>query len=160
MAWLDWAADISLIIAGVCFVIMLVDLVAGHAQKMAIMNVVWPVTATYARPQVLWAYYRIGRQQGEGGASKNLVWQMVTVTATHRGSLCAICAWTGTLGGANKGYIGSCLLAPGQVWLDGNCHLRYFPTRTSENRSGVLDHDADCHAGWFRCRVSDELLPA
>lgn len=41
--------------------VVTIDLVVGHRQKMAIMNVVWPLTALWAGPFGLWAYFRYGR---------------------------------------------------------------------------------------------------
>jgi hypothetical protein len=95
MDWLHLLAEISLVVAVVCFLIILIDLLAGHVQKMAIMNVVWPVTALYAGPLALWAYYRIGRKatkkaMQQGGGMEKPFWQMVAVAATHCGSGCSL----------------------------------------------------------------------
>ncbi len=38
-----------------------VDILGGHRQHMGIMNLVWPLTALYAGPVGLYAYYRVGR---------------------------------------------------------------------------------------------------
>ncbi len=40
---------------------MVIDLVMGHRQHLWIMNLVWPITALYAGPLALWAYFAIGR---------------------------------------------------------------------------------------------------
>ncbi len=53
---------LSLSIGGICLLIISADLLMGHAQKMWIMNIVWPVTALYAGPLALIAYYTIGRK--------------------------------------------------------------------------------------------------
>ncbi|MGE5146057.1 MAG: DUF4396 domain-containing protein [Candidatus Eiseniibacteriota bacterium] len=37
-----------------------------HPQRMAIMNLVWPITGLYAGPLALWAYYRYGRLAEHG----------------------------------------------------------------------------------------------
>ena len=34
------------------------DIACGHRQQMAIMNLVWPITALYWGPVALWAYFR------------------------------------------------------------------------------------------------------
>ena len=45
--------------------IVALDIVAGHRQRMAVMNLVWPLTALYSGLLGAWAYFMIGR---EGGA--------------------------------------------------------------------------------------------
>jgi hypothetical protein len=69
---------------------------------MAIMNVVWPITALYAGPLAVWAYYRIGRlsthaamhrakdQGKEPPAKSKPFWQSVGIGATHCGSGCTL----------------------------------------------------------------------
>lgn len=54
-------AWISLAIATACMLLIAIDLLAGNRQAMAIMNVVWPVTALWAGPAGLWLYLRHGR---------------------------------------------------------------------------------------------------
>jgi Domain of unknown function (DUF4396) len=80
--------------------VIVADLTA-HPQPMWIMNIVWPLTALYAGPLALWAYYRIGRQSSERNinqaeseeatpAKKRPFWQSVGLAATHCGSGCAL----------------------------------------------------------------------
>jgi hypothetical protein len=54
-------ASASLVAAGLSSAAIAVDLVTGRKQKMAIMNLVWPLTALWAGPLGLWAYLRVGR---------------------------------------------------------------------------------------------------
>ena len=54
-------AWISLAVGVICFIVIIADIVAGHHQHMAIMNIVWPVTALWSGPLGLWAYWRFGR---------------------------------------------------------------------------------------------------
>ncbi len=61
-AQFETAAIISLVLAGLCCLIILADLLTGHPQKMGVMNIVWPVTALYAGPLALVLYYSIGRK--------------------------------------------------------------------------------------------------
>ncbi len=56
------AAICSLAVGFLCALIVLIDILAGHRQTMAIMNVVWPITPLYSGPIGLWAYYHIGRK--------------------------------------------------------------------------------------------------
>jgi len=54
--WLEILARASLAAAFLSFVVITFDIVAGRRQRMAVMNVVWPVTALYFGPFALWAY--------------------------------------------------------------------------------------------------------
>lgn len=99
--WLHILAIISLIVAGICSLVIALDLL-GHPQKMWIMNFVWPLTALYAGPLALVAYFQAGRlsskqsvkaakQRGEENPGKKKpFWQIVGVGATHCGSGCTL----------------------------------------------------------------------
>lgn len=52
----------SIAVAFACALWILVDEVR-HPQAMAIMNIVWPVTALYLGVFALWGYYRLGRSK-------------------------------------------------------------------------------------------------
>ena len=96
---LSWAC---LAAAFVCAAVIAVDLLAGHRQHMWIMNIVWPVTALYAGPLAVWAYYRYGRlsshhrvmearQHGQENPGKSKPFPaVVAVAATHCGSGCTL----------------------------------------------------------------------
>ena len=58
--WLHLLSIASLALAGLCALAIAVD-VARHPQHMAIMNVVWPVTALFGSVVWLWLYFRYGR---------------------------------------------------------------------------------------------------
>lgn len=101
--WLTIVAWISLAFAGICFLWILADIfLLGHRQHMAIMNVVWPVTALYAGPIALYAYYKIGRlgthkkakeaqeRDEEPPNRKKPFWQITGIGATHCGSGCTL----------------------------------------------------------------------
>ncbi|HEU5395711.1 MAG TPA: DUF4396 domain-containing protein [Verrucomicrobiae bacterium] len=101
-SWLEILSIASLAAGGLCAVIIAMDLLAGHAQHMWIMNVVWPVTALYFGPVALWGYFRFGRlsshhamkQAREHGeeppAKRKPFWQMCSLAATHCGSGCTL----------------------------------------------------------------------
>ncbi len=122
--WLHLAAIISLVLAGLCALVIAADEVR-QPQKMWIMNVVWPINALYFGPIGLWAYYAIGRkstkqhmeqmqrEKKEGQDDKDEpkdpvkkaekkgmkpFWQIVTVGVTHCGAGCTlgdiIAEWT------------------------------------------------------------------
>jgi len=94
-------AIISLSLAAACVIVIAVDLLRGYRQHMMIMNVVWPITALYAGPLALWAYFRFGRlsshtmmmqreQHGGDAARRKPFWQSVALAATHCGSGCTL----------------------------------------------------------------------
>lgn len=58
--WLHWLSWASLALAFACALAIAVD-VARRPQPMAIMNVVWPVTALFGSVLSLWAYRAWGR---------------------------------------------------------------------------------------------------
>ena len=60
-AWLTTLSWISLALGLVCALLVLGDIMFVARQKMWIMDVVWPITALYAGPLGLWAYFSIGR---------------------------------------------------------------------------------------------------
>ncbi|WP_431637091.1 DUF4396 domain-containing protein [Dyella sp. KULCS107] len=66
--WLTTIAQISLALAVACALWIVLDILRGHRQPMAIMHVVWPVTALYAGPLGLWAYWRWGRPRARNAA--------------------------------------------------------------------------------------------
>jgi hypothetical protein len=70
-----------------------------HPQKMAIMNVVWPVTALYFSLFAVWAYYRIGRRKTEAASYHNQTGQagkkgptaaQVAIGTSHCGAGCIL----------------------------------------------------------------------
>lgn len=93
----------SLVLAGLCAVWIALDiLAAGHRQQMWIMDLVWPITALYAGPLALLAYYRVGRlstkqavqaakARGEKPPGKKKpFWQMVALGSSHCGGGCTL----------------------------------------------------------------------
>ncbi len=59
--WLIAVSWIWLALAAASSLVVVIDLIAGHRQHMAIMNLVWPITALYGGPMALAAYFLIGR---------------------------------------------------------------------------------------------------
>jgi hypothetical protein len=59
--WLSAVSIFALVIAGISCLIILLDILAGHLQRMWIMNLVWPITALWGGPVALWMYFKIGR---------------------------------------------------------------------------------------------------
>ena len=95
--WLTLLAGASLALALGCALVIAIDLLAGRRQPMAVMNLVWPITALYAGPLGLWAYWRLGRvprgaaEEGRHGhGSERPFAQSVALAATHCGSGCTL----------------------------------------------------------------------
>lgn len=100
-SWLHDLAIFSLITAGICAVIIALDILTKHPQNMWIMTLVWPITALWSGPR-LYAYYKVGRlstkkrvqrakERGEEPPNKKKpFWQSVGVGATHCGSGCTL----------------------------------------------------------------------
>ena len=99
--WLHLLAIASLALAGASACVTAIDLVR-HPQKMWIMNVVWPITALYAGPLAMIAYFKAGRLSSkqsvedakargeENPGKKKPFWQIAAVGTTHCGSGCAL----------------------------------------------------------------------
>jgi hypothetical protein len=83
--WLNGLAVVSLAVAGVCAIIVLVD-VLRHPQQMPIMNWVWPITALYGGPLALWMYARLGRPSSR----ERPFYYRVAVSASHCGAGCVL----------------------------------------------------------------------
>jgi hypothetical protein len=100
--WLYDLAIVSLVTAGICFIIIAIDIFTKNPQQMWIMQVVWPVTTLWSGPVGLYAYYKVGRlstkqrvqranERGEKPPNKKKpFWQSVGVAATHCGSGCTL----------------------------------------------------------------------
>lgn len=94
---LSWTAVGSGIISALWIA---ADVMAGHRQRMTIMNVVWPLTALYSGPLGLWAYYRVGRamaartrpgmhEPGQEREARSLA-AAAAIGTTHCGSGCCL----------------------------------------------------------------------
>ena len=82
--WLHWLAIISL--AGSFLIAAAIAAhVSHHRQPMAIMNVVWPVTALYGGVIALWFYARYGRAHGRAPFPIS-----AAVGTTHCGAGCTL----------------------------------------------------------------------
>src|ERR1700743_616241 len=84
---LETIAIVALFSGAVCCIFITIDLI-GHPQPMGIMDLVWPLTALYAGPLALWAYYSIGRYTRYKPKSnpKKPFWQSILTGTLHCGS--------------------------------------------------------------------------
>ncbi|MEI7035246.1 DUF4396 domain-containing protein [Fulvimonas yonginensis] len=89
-AWLHWLAVGMLALGMLCAAAIALD-VLRHRQRMAIMNVVWPVTALYAGALGLWAYARYGRPVRSGRPRRQAGMSVRIAKSTlHCGSGCTL----------------------------------------------------------------------
>lgn len=58
--WFHTLSTAALLLGAACSLIVSVDVVR-RPQHMAVMNIVWPVTALFGTAAVVWAYFRYGR---------------------------------------------------------------------------------------------------
>lgn len=101
----EWIVAVSWLGVGLgvaSALLVVADLLAGHAQHMWIMNVVWPVTALWAGPLGAWSYFRYGRagskkavreakeRDREPPNTKQPFPVLVAKGATHCGSGCTL----------------------------------------------------------------------
>lgn len=94
-SWLVIVSSIGVLLGVVSALLVAADLLAGHRQKMWIMNIVWPVTALWSGPVGAWAYFRFGRAgsaaAGEGPPTKAQPFGvLVAKGTTHCGSGCTL----------------------------------------------------------------------
>ncbi|HET6882528.1 MAG TPA: DUF4396 domain-containing protein [Pirellulales bacterium] len=95
--WLNVIAWASLFVGVGSSLVIVVDLLAGHRHKMAIMNIVWPVTALYLGPLALWGHWESlgmgaddkARKQNAGVGQRPL-WQKAVLATTHCGAGCTL----------------------------------------------------------------------
>ena len=90
--WLHQLAIASLVVAGVCAVVVVVDVVR-HPQQMWIMNLVWPISTLFGSVLWLWGYFRFGRLAAAGGSETDReppFWAKVAKGASHCGSGCTL----------------------------------------------------------------------
>jgi len=82
--WLNVVGSASILIAFACAAVLWVEVVR-RPQPMAIMNVVWPITALYLGPVAVWWYWTLARSQSE-----QPFWKTIIVEATHCGAGCTL----------------------------------------------------------------------
>ncbi len=142
MSLLRIVSILSLFLAFACSAIIMIDIVRGHWQKMAIMNWVWPITAIWSGPMGLWAYFHFGRtsnqraqqekqpgsrsnrdqQHDEGPKSKDQLereagkpfWQITTVGDLH----CAAGCTLGDFVGEWIVFLTGLVIAGSVLWSD------------------------------------------
>jgi len=87
-AWLTALAWTYLAVCFCCAAIITYDIgIAKRRQPMAIMNLVFPITAVYLGPAALWFYWRWGRAEQERAKPG---WATMATEVSHCGSGCAL----------------------------------------------------------------------
>ncbi len=80
--WLTPVAWLAVSVGVASAVVVVVDIIVGRRQRMWIMNLVWPLTALYAGPLALWAYFSIGRHRTKNEASSRRLDHAAPVQST------------------------------------------------------------------------------
>lgn len=83
--WLHFLSLPSLALGFACAAVIVADL-RRHPQHMAIMTVVWPVTALFGTVATLWLYFTYGRPSDR----KTQFWASVATGASHCGAGCTL----------------------------------------------------------------------
>lgn len=95
---LETIAWVSLIVAFLCAAVIVIDEIR-RPQQMAVMNIVWPVTALYLSVFGLWAYLHFGPRMAKGAqqshqsmhdAERPPTLAQVALAASHCGAGCMI----------------------------------------------------------------------
>jgi hypothetical protein len=121
MQLLKIIAIISLIVLLVSACIVVIDVRSGHRQKMAIMNWGWPITALWAGPFGLWAYYPVGR----GRRTPERLW----LTAANGDPHCAAGCTLGDFAGECSVFLSAFTIAGSVLWSDYLIDLLLAPTK-------------------------------
>ena len=99
MGWVEAIGWFSLAIAFASALVILFDIFArGYRQKMAIMNLVYPITALYWGPVALWFYFARGRRKSKPMIEKmgppdpdaQPRWSMLGKAVSHCGAGCTL----------------------------------------------------------------------
>lgn len=113
--WLTAIAIIHLILSALSALIVVVDILVGHRQKMAVMNFVWPITALWAGPLGLLAYWILGRQVTQGDEKmEKPFWQSVLIGDAHCGAGCTV----GDFVGEWLVYLAGLTIAGSVLWAN------------------------------------------
>ncbi|MFL6415694.1 MAG: DUF4396 domain-containing protein [Bryobacteraceae bacterium] len=114
-SWLTLMAVIHLMVSGVSALIVTGDILAGHRQNMAVMNLVWPITALWAGPLGFAAYWFLGRQSADNPGKKDKpFWQSVLIGDCHCGAGCTV----GDFAGEWLVYLTGVTIAGSVLWAD------------------------------------------
>lgn len=97
--WIEAVGWLSLSVSFASAAVILVDVYGrGYRQKMAIMDLVYPVTALYWGPVALWFYFRHGRRAskplieklGEPDPEQMPRWNVLSKAVSHCGAGCTL----------------------------------------------------------------------
>lgn len=114
----QWLTDIAiahLILSGISALIVIGDILAGHHQKMVVMSFVWPITALWAGPLGLIAYWMFGRQSPNHQEKREKpFWQSVLIGDCHCGAGCTV----GDFAGEWLVYLTGITIGGAVLWAD------------------------------------------
>jgi len=95
------AARISLALGFISAGIIAIDIALGRRQMMAVMNLVWPITALYFSVFAVWAYFSLGKKASPDGMpgmtdrdhnamARIPTWRQTAVATSHCGAGCTV----------------------------------------------------------------------
>jgi len=113
-AWMTALAWTSLAIGLICATVIAVDIFAGRRQKMAVMNLVWPITALYFGPVALGAYWLFGRAKSSADPKRKPFWAVAFVGDSHCGAGCTL----GDFAGEWIVFLAGLTMAGSVLWAD------------------------------------------
>lgn len=97
--WFLWLAYVSLVGCLLCSLLIAADILSGRRHQMAVMNLVWPITALYLGPLAIWGHRKTrksslheGEHHGADGVGNRgrPFWLTIFVAATHCGAGCTL----------------------------------------------------------------------
>jgi hypothetical protein len=114
-AWFDVLAWLSILLGVLSAIVIGIDILSGKRQKMAVMNLVWPITGLYFGPIALWSYWQFGRAgQDAGGKGQKSFWQTTFVGDSHCGAGCTV----GDFAGEWLVFLTGLTVAGSVLWAD------------------------------------------
>jgi Domain of unknown function (DUF4396) len=96
---------------------IVLDIALGRRQKMAVMNFVWPITALWAAPLGLIAYWCMGRSSAGHSMDhkrQKPFWQSVLIGDSHCGAGCTL----GDFAGEWFVFLTGLTIAGSMLWAD------------------------------------------
>lgn len=88
--WMDIFARIWIALSVLSAAAIAAYLLAGHRQKMKVVNFVWPLTALYFGPFAILIWRRFGASGKKAETRKPPLWQSAIVGDTHCGAGCSL----------------------------------------------------------------------
>lgn len=112
--WMNVLAEMWITLSVVTATAMAVYILAGHRQKMTVMNFVWLLTALYFGPVAILIWRRFGAPGKKDQRQKPPLWQSAIVGDTHCGAGCT----PGDFAGEWIVFSTGLTIAPSVLWAN------------------------------------------